>query len=247
MKKLLKLFPIFAFALLSPVFAFAQTAATNVTTGSTAVQYTTACPAGTGIGHLICTIQQILHSILPVIILIGVVYFVWGVVQYVIAGGEEAKAKGRDHIIYGIIGLAIIFSLMGLVNLVVSTLGFGATSLNVPTLVTTTTGASTGATCTAGTGNIQQFLGFLTCLIDNSIIPFIFALAVLAFIWGALNYFLLSGGEEEKRSKGKQFMIWGIIALTVMMCVWGLVGILGGTFSISTSALPHVTPPASNP
>ena len=225
MKKLLKLFPIFAFALLSPVFAFAQTAATNVTTGSTAVQYTTACPAGTGIG----------------------VYFVWGVVQYVIAGGEEAKAKGRDHIIYGIIGLAIIFSLMGLVNLVVSTLGFGATSLNVPTLVTTTTGASTGATCTAGTGNIQQFLGFLTCLIDNSIIPFIFALAVLAFIWGALNYFLLSGGEEEKRSKGKQFMIWGIIALTVMMCVWGLVGILGGTFSISTSALPHVTPPASNP
>jgi len=39
---------------------------------------------------------------------LGVVYFVWGVVTYVIASDEEAKKTGRDRIIYGIIGLAVI-------------------------------------------------------------------------------------------------------------------------------------------
>lgn len=38
-------------------------------------------------------------------------------------------------------------------------------------------------------------------------------------------------------------MIWGIIALAVMLSVWGLVGILGSTFNIGTSVLPQVTPP----
>ena len=45
--------------------------------------------------------------------------------------------------------------------------------------------------------------------------------------------------EEAKKAKGKQFMIWGIVALTVMMGVWGLVGILGATFGTNTTVLPQ--------
>jgi len=51
------------------------------------------------------------------------------------------------------------------------------------------------------------------------------------FIWGVVQY-LINAQEETKREKGKQFMIWGIIALTVMTCVWGLVSIVGTTFGI---------------
>lgn len=35
-------------------------------------------------------------------------------------------------------------------------------------------------------------------------------------------------------------MIWGIIALTVMVSVWGLVAILGNTFNINTGFIPQV-------
>ncbi|MEK7143703.1 MAG: hypothetical protein AAB756_02635, partial [Patescibacteria group bacterium] len=35
-----------------------------------------------------------------------------------------------------------------------------------------------------------------------------------------------------KRKEGKQFMIWAVIALFVMISVWGLVGVLADAFGI---------------
>ena len=83
-------------------------------------------------------------------------------------------------------------------------------------------------------------------IINNAIIPLIFALAVAAFVWGVVQFFFLNADDVEKKSKGKQFMIWGIVALAVMLSVWGLVGILGSTFGLGTgSVLPQVVPPGS--
>ncbi len=83
-------------------------------------------------------------------------------------------------------------------------------------------------------GNNPQFVdlaNYVACIISTSIVPFIFALAFLVFVWGVVQY--LSGAQEEaKREKGRQFMIWGVVALTVMVTVWGLVKILGGTFGV---------------
>jgi len=52
--------------------------------------------------------------------------------------------------------------------------------------------------------------------------PAIAGLALLAFFWG-LAKFIFSAGDEEKRSEGKKIMIWGIIALFVMVSIWGIV------------------------
>ena len=60
------------------------------------------------------------------------------------------------------------------------------------------------------------------------------------FIWGVVQY-VINSGEEAKKDKGKQFMLWGLIALTVMVSVWGLVDILGATFGVDdTSVIPQV-------
>ncbi|MDP2593235.1 MAG: pilin [bacterium] len=201
------------------------------------------CGASSSIGSLLANIQQLINSIVPVLIALGVVYFVWGVVRFMIGDTEEAKTKGKDTIVYGIIGFAIIIGLWGLVNIVVNTLGFGgAGALTPPTL--TTVAAAPEGTCTMGT-NIQGLLGFFVCLINNSIIPLIFAIAVVMFIWGAVKFFIINADEEAQREQGKQFMIWGIIALTVMTTVWGIVGVLGDTFNLKRNALPQVCPPGS--
>ena len=84
---------------------------------------------------------------------------------------------------------------------------------------------------------------FLTSIINNSVIPLIFALAVVFFVWGAINVLIINADDEKKREQGKQFMIWGIVALAVMLSIWGLVTILGNTFNIDTSVIPQVTPP----
>lgn len=96
--------------------------------------------------------------------------------------------------------------------------------------------SSTGA-------KIGDLLKYVTCIIANSVIPLIFALAVVIFIWGVVQY-VINTDEEAKRAKGRQFMIWGIIALTVMVSVWGLVAILRNTFGIKNVLPTLPTTPA---
>lgn len=76
-----------------------------------------------GIKEILCRVGDLLNYVVPVLIALGVVYFVWGVVQYVVGGGEEAKTKGKNTMIFGIIGLAVIIGLWGLVYIVLNTVG----------------------------------------------------------------------------------------------------------------------------
>lgn len=110
----------------APVVALAA-----VTTGSTTC-------IGTGVQDItmvLCKIGQILNAVVPVLIALGVVYFVWGVITYVIASEEEAKKNGRNRIIYGIIGLAVIVALWGLVGILTKTFNVDNTGIiNLPTI-----------------------------------------------------------------------------------------------------------------
>ena len=63
------------------------------------------------------------------------------------------------------------------------------------------------------------------------VIPIVITLALIYFFWG-LAKFILSAGDEEKRKESRGIMIWGIIALFVMVSVWGLVRFIGGTFGV---------------
>lgn len=79
---------------------------------------------------VICRIGNILNTIIPILVVLGVVYFIWGVITYVISDDEEAKKKGRDRMIYGIIGLVVIVAMWGLVGIVTKT--FGLQSYSTP-------------------------------------------------------------------------------------------------------------------
>lgn len=79
---------------------------------------------------------------------------------------------------------------------------------------------------------IGGIFNYFSCIIIGSIIPFLITLATAAFIWGIIQYFL-NPDNEEKRKKGKSFLLWGLIGLFVMISVWGLVGVLGNTFGIN--------------
>jgi hypothetical protein len=202
---------------------------------------TTVTCTATGLGGVICQLNQLLNSLLPLLVTLGIAYFAWGVIQYVIAGGEEAKTKGRDQIIYGIIGLAVIVGVWGLVSIVTKTFGLSGSSLQAPT--TALVAPVPAGTCSpiTSTSTFAHVLNYFTCVIDKSVIPFIFALAMVFFVWGAVKFFIINSDEEAKREQGKQFMLWGIIALAVMISVWGLVNILRTTFGFGTgSFLPSV-------
>jgi hypothetical protein len=115
---------------LAPIVAFAQ----NLITGGTATGGCNIGPNGNAFG-ILCQIGNFLNAVIPVLIALAVVYFVWGVVTYVISDDEEAKKRGRDRIIYGIIGLAVIVGVWGLVHLLENTFGLSnTTSITPPTV-----------------------------------------------------------------------------------------------------------------
>lgn len=113
----------------APFLVFAQVGTTGTTSGQCDISQT-----GTLFG-LLCRFGQLFNAVVPVLIALGVLYFVWGVVQYVISSDEEAKKAGRDRIIFGIIGLAVIIGLWGLVNFLRNTFGLSnTTNIQLPTV-----------------------------------------------------------------------------------------------------------------
>lgn len=117
---------------LAPVLALAQ-----ISTGK--IPTTCATVLATGVKdfqYMLCKISEIFGAVLPVLVGLGVIYFVWGVVSYVIASDEEAKKTGRDRIIYGLIGLAVIISMWGLVKILGNTFGLNNNQeiINYPTV-----------------------------------------------------------------------------------------------------------------
>lgn len=77
----------------------------------------------------------------------------------------------------------------------------------------------------------QIFLSLNT--IVGNLTPFAAALALLYFFWG-LAKFILKADNEEARDEGRMIMKWGIIALFVIVSIWGIVKFiqteLGGPF-----------------
>ncbi len=62
------------------------------------------------------------------------------------------------------------------------------------------------------------------------------ALALLFFFWG-LAQFILKSGDAASHEEGKNKMVWGVIALFVMVSIWGIVGFIQSELGVGGSGL----------
>lgn len=83
-------------------------------------------------------------------------------------------------------------------------------------------------------------INYISCTLVKSVIPLLITLSVVGFIWGIIQYFL-NPDNEEKKKNGKSFMVWGLIAIFVITSIWGLVGVLSGTFDFGTVMIPQLS------
>ena len=120
-------------------------------------------------------IINLINSVfVPVLFALAFLMFIWGVYKYFILGATEeaAKGEGRQFVLWGVVGFAVILSIWGIVNVFISTLGL--TSNNVPAFPTLggtpTSGASSSGselsnclnTCT-GTCTQDNVTGQVSC------------------------------------------------------------------------------------
>ena len=94
----------------APMFAFAQ----NVANDKFLIGMTN-------------VVAKVLGALVPIIIGLAIVYFMWGVVSYITSKSEETKKEGKNRIIYGFIALFIITSFWGVIKFMGSTTGINQT------------------------------------------------------------------------------------------------------------------------
>lgn len=79
--------------------------------------------------------------------------------------------------------------------------------------------------------NVSTLLASIGKLI-NTALPIVVGLALLGFFWG-LAMFIFGANDEDKRKEGRSIMIWGVVALFVMVAVWGLVNFIGSAVGVT--------------
>ncbi len=74
--------------------------------------------------ELLGNIKELLNLVIPILIILALIYFFWGVIRYVITskGNEEAQALARNQIVYGLLGIFVLLSIFGIINLIGTTL-----------------------------------------------------------------------------------------------------------------------------
>lgn len=82
-------------------------------------------------------------------------------------------------------------------------------------------------------GEIDDFLGDISSFINNVLIPLLFAVALLFFLYGVFLFLIKGGDEGPEKEKGRSYMIWSVVGFVVMVSVFGIVNLIAGGLGFS--------------
>ena len=77
-----------------------------------------------GVKGLVVDIGQIVNLLEPVVYGLALIYFVWGIGQFILNSGEQkARDEGKQKMIWGVVAMFVIFSIMGILRFISGTVG----------------------------------------------------------------------------------------------------------------------------
>lgn len=106
-----------------------------------------------------------------------------------------------------------------------------------------------GQTATQGQVNGGALLGLLALAqtLVSRLVPFAIGLAVVAFFWFLIEFIWKGRDDAESKKRGLSGMGYAILALFVMVSIWGIIGFLGSMFGVGQGGnvpIPGVPIPA---
>lgn len=87
-------------------------------------------------------------------------------------------------------------------------------------------------------GEINNFVSKITSFINNVLIPLVFAIALLMFIWGLFRFFIASA--EVEKEKGKDLALYAIVAFVLMVSIWGIVNLIASGLGFSGEQIQNI-------
>jgi len=78
-----------------------------------------------GVKDLLTQFQGILKLVVPIIFGLAMIYFFWGIAQFILhdAGDSKTRDEGKKKILWGIIAIFVMFSIWGILNWVGGLIG----------------------------------------------------------------------------------------------------------------------------
>ncbi len=58
------------------------------------------------------------------------------------------------------------------------------------------------------------------------IIPALFGVVFVYFVWKVIDSWVINAGEDKSREEGKQYLVAAVIAFVVMISAWGIVAMI---------------------
>jgi uncharacterized membrane protein YidH (DUF202 family) len=81
--------------------------------------------AEASVGTLMKSVNRvILNPLILFLFALALAYFLYGVMQFIInPGNEEIRKTGKSHMLWGVVGMVIMVSVFGIMQLILNTLG----------------------------------------------------------------------------------------------------------------------------
>ena len=73
---------------------------------------------------------------------------------------------------------------------------------------------------------VSALAGRLTDLVLQPIAALLFALGLLLFAWGVVEFLVGLNTESDKKEQGKKHMLWGLVGMFVMFGAYEIVQLL---------------------
>ena len=89
--------------------------------------------------------------------------------------------------------------------------------------------------------NFKELADILIDLIRTAL-PVITGFAVLVFFWGLAKFIFRLGGDEKAVEEGKKLMLWGLIALFILLSFMGILAFLYRDFGFGRPFGPPLLP-----
>lgn len=82
---------------------------------------------------------------------------------------------------------------------------------------------------------VARFIDSVAVHVLNPLIELAFAVAVIIFLWGIFEYFLMTT-DPGKRSEGAKHILWGVIGMFIMVGAYGIIYLVINTIGAPVPA-----------
>ncbi len=118
------------------VLAFAPALVLAGTTGGTGGRGATGIST-TGLQDTVQGLTKVVNMIIPLMIAVAVIAFIYGVIKYILAKGPQEQKEARNFLVWSVVGIFAILAVFGIARLLINLFGLSPQQLGpneVPTV-----------------------------------------------------------------------------------------------------------------